>query len=93
MIVAEDYQDGRSLGTEAWATLAEFGDKDYFWNPEYDGQTHTKKMEDLWKMITADSTPKEQAFEDLDLLWSDSIRSSFYRHSDELQKDDRKRIH
>jgi len=50
-------------------------------------------MEDLWKMITADLTPKEQAFEDLDLLWSDSIRSSFYRHSDELQKDDRKSIH
>jgi len=36
MIVADDYQDGRSLGFEAWATLEEFGDKDYFNSPKYD---------------------------------------------------------
>lgn len=44
-------------------------------------------------MIIADTTPKEQAFEDLDLLWKQNVRNSFYFFSDELKQTSRKIIH
>lgn len=45
-------------------------DEGYFNSTAYYDQNYADKMKDLWSMITADATPKEQAFEDLDLLWT-----------------------
>lgn len=50
-------------------------------------------MRDLWGLITEDSTPKEQAFEDLDLLWEQNLRHSFYLFRDDIHPKNKKLLH
>jgi hypothetical protein len=70
-----------------------FGEVGYFNSTTYLNMDYEQKMDQLWEMIVADDTPKEQTFEDLDLLWVQNLFHSLYFFSDELLRSSKKVIH